>query len=52
MIRDILRKKVDLGRDGCHNMGEILLIYFHVSDHLDLFGGVLFWVKLVINNFD
>ena len=33
---------------GCHNMGTSLLI-FHVSDHLEKIGGVLFvFIKLII----
>ena len=52
MFHDILKIKVDLvclGPEGCHNRGKMLLIFFHVSDHLKQFGGVLIYsVKYVI----
>ena len=49
MICNILKVKVDLlisGEAGCHNRGNFVLVFFHVSDHLDLFGGVLFLGKM------
>ena len=49
MIFNILKVKVELlisGEAGCHNRGNFVLIFFHVSDHLDLFGGVLFLGKI------
>ena len=51
MIRNILKVKVDLlsSGEGGVTIEEILYwFFFHVSDHLDLFGGVLFLGK--INN--
>ena len=51
MIQDILKVKSSLGLGigmslGFDNWRNVVLIFFHVADHLDNFGGVLyFWLN-------
>ena len=45
LIRYIFKSGGEGGGMVSYNRGEILLIFFHVSDHLEQFGGVSFFAS-------